>query len=259
MTPQQLYQYDVNGYLLIEEAIAGDLLRDLNQHLDRWEQGALDAATVKNPIGRLDDILNQEHSLLPLVANPMLVPLIEQMVERPRLKSTWVSFQPRGGYVNPHSNHTPALTHDYYYFHDRIRHNLLQCFYAFSDIEMGGGALQLIPGSHKANFPLPAEEELADMYVELPMKAGSVLLFSHDTHHRSLNGGDRTRRTVIFTYCPGVIANSFGGDGLYDSLFDAAPEGSWQKYLLRRPHGFLETYPAPAEHPKFNEGARVSP
>ncbi len=29
-------------------------------------------------------------------------------------------------------------------------------------------------------------------------------------------------------------------------MFDQAPEGSWLKYLLRRPHGYRELYPQPA-------------
>ena len=144
-----------------------------------------------------------------------------------------------------HSNHTPAIAHDD--DHDRIHHNLLQTFYAFSEIEEDGGALQLIPESHKANFPLP--HDVADMLVETPMPTGSVRLFSHDTHHRSRNRSQKMRRTVVLTYCPGVIANTLGGDGLYNAKFEAAPEDTWLKYLLRRLHGIQETYPKPEAHP----------
>ncbi len=38
MIPEELYRYDVNGYILIEEAIESDYLCRLNERLDAWEQ-----------------------------------------------------------------------------------------------------------------------------------------------------------------------------------------------------------------------------
>ena len=111
---------------------------------------------------------------------------------------------------------------------------------------MGGGGLKVVPGTHKAHYPRPAGDGVEDMLVEVPMCAGDALLFSHDMAHCSRNESEVVRRTVMYTYCPGVIANSFGGDGLYDRIFAAAPEESWLKYLTRRPNGFMETYPQPA-------------
>ena len=194
---------------------------------------------------RYDDILNQEPALLDLVVNPVVLPYLVEMVERPRLKSTWATYKWRGGETGYHSNHTPTVTHNFYHFNGQIRHNLFQVFYAMRDIGQGEGALKVVPGSHKANYKQPPVEAIDDMLVEIPMKAGDVLLFTHDLGHCSRNESDNIRRTIIFTYCPGVISNSFGGDGLYDSLFEQAPEDSWLKYLLRRPNGFRETYPQP--------------
>ena len=253
MTPAELYHYDVNGYLLIEDAIEPDYLAHLNERLDIWEERALQDFRVlpksANPEVRYDDILNQEPSLLDLVVNPRVLPYIDEMVDRPRLKSTWVTFKWNGGRTVSHSNHTPSVTHNFYHFNGRIHHNLFQVFYAMRDISPGEGGLQVIPGSHKANYPSPPDEALKDMHLEIPMKAGSVLLFTHDMRHSSFNTTDKVRRTIIFTYCPGVIANSFGGDMLYQRLFEDTPEGSWLKYLLRTPHGFLETYAKPKDMP----------
>lgn len=57
--------------------------------------------------------------------------------------------------------------------------------------------------------------------------------------------GDEVRRAIIFTYCPSVIASSYGDDDLYDLLFGQTKEGCWGKYLLRRPHRIKETYSRP--------------
>ena len=125
----------------------------------------------------------------------------------------------------------------------------MNLMYAMADIEPGGGGLKVFPGSHKANYARPPEDDVSDLLVELPMKAGDVLLFSHDIAHCSHNESEQVRRTVMYTYCPGVIANSFGGDGLYDRIFAEAAEGSWLKYLTRRPNGYRETYPKPDRYP----------
>ena len=249
MTPAELYRYDINGYMLLKGAIAPDELARLNGVVDAWEQRALADFRAKaagdNPEVRYDDIVNLEPSLVDLAANPVLLPYLAEMVERPRLKSTWIAFKWRGGETKLHSNHTPSITHNFYHFNGQIRHNLLNVMYAMRDIEPGGGALQVVPGSHKANYPRSTGDGVEDMLVELPMQAGDALLFSHDMAHCSINASDAVRKTVMYTYCPGVIANSFGGDGLYDGIFAEASEQSWLKYLTRRPNGFREMYPQP--------------
>jgi ectoine hydroxylase-related dioxygenase (phytanoyl-CoA dioxygenase family) len=248
MTEVELYRYDVDGFLLLEDVLTSEQLEAINAMYDR-RQEALEAQREKSEAGdhvMEDDILNMEPETLRfLVAHPRLLPYIDEMIDQPRLKSTWSSFMWPGGGVGFHSNHTPTCTCNYYHFNRRIRHNLFQVFVALRDIPADGGALQILPGSHKANYPLPDHDTIADRLTSFPMKAGSILIFPHDIYHGSLNSGDELRRVLIYTYSPGVIANSFGGDGLYDDLFEAAPEGSWQKYLLRRPNGYMEMHPRP--------------
>ena len=248
MTPAELFEYDTNGYLHIEDAVDPELFKKINERMDEIEANAVRRhgadGLKEHPMVRIDDIINQEPVLVPLVDNPVVVPYLKEMIDHPRIKSTWITFKWNGGGTGFHSSHTPSVTHNFYHFNGRIQNNLLAVFYAMKDIGPGEGALQVIPGSHKANYPVP-RGAVVHMKIEVPMKAGSVLLFSHDIYHGSLNTSDRVRRSIIFTYCPGVIANSFEGDTLYDRLFEEAPEGSWRKYLLRRPNGFKETHPQP--------------
>jgi hypothetical protein len=254
VTDAEKYRYDVEGCLLVRGAIPRDELASLRPVIDTWlERAAVDfraKSEGENAEVRYDDVVNQEAALVALAANPRVLPYLVEMIEKPRLKSTWIAFKWRGGETRIHSNHTPSVTHNFYHFDGRIRHNLLNLMYAMDDIAPGGGGLKTIPGSHKANYPRPSREHVADMLVEHPMRAGDVLLFTHDMAHCSLNESDAVRKTVMYTYCPGVIANSFGGDSLYDRIHGEAPEGSWLKYLTRRPNGFQETYPQP-EEPDF--------
>lgn len=249
MTPEELYRYDVNGYLLLKGAVSPDQLMRLTPVIDRWQERAAGELAAKSPQDnqevRYNDVVNDEAELVELAANPVVLPYLAEMIEKPRLKSTWIAFKWRGGFTGLHSNHTPSVTHNFYHFNGQIRHNLLNLMYAFGDIGPGEGGLQVIPGSHKANYPRTPTDNASDMLVELTMEAGDVLLFSHDMAHCSRNESDVVRRTVMYTYCPGVISNSFGGDGLYDRLHSEAADGSWLKYLTRQPNGFQETYPQP--------------
>ena len=119
MTPEDLYRYDINGYLLLEGAIASDELSRLNARIDVWEKRARKDFAAKsageNQEVRYDDVVNQEESLVGLAANPVVLPYIREMVELPRLKSTWIAFKWRGGQTTLHSNHTPSVTHNLLY------------------------------------------------------------------------------------------------------------------------------------------------
>ena len=54
---------------------------------------------------------------------------------------------------------------------------------------------------------------------------------------------DRARPAAEASAC----ANQQNGFwAFHDMLFENSPEGSWQKYLLRRPKGDRDTYPQPA-------------
>mgnify|MGYP006097595705 FL=1 len=251
MTPEEQYRYDINGYILLKNAIPPAELQRCNKVVDGWEDRAREDLLHKEPAEnqevRYDDIINQEPGLVELAAHPVILPYLDEMIEKPRLKSTWIAFKWNQGRTNIHSNHTPSVTHNFYHFNGQIRHNLLNLMYAMGDIEPGGGGLKVIPGSHKSNYPRQPADDVSDMLVELTMKAGDVLLFSHDMAHCSLNESDVVRRTVMFTYCPGVIANSFGGDTLYDRVHADAEDQSWLKYLTRQPNGFLETYDRPGD------------
>jgi hypothetical protein len=125
----------------------------------------------------------------------------------------------------------------------RIYNNHLRVVYAMKDIGPGEGGIQIVPGSHKANFRwegaghLPEMEPPArELFDEPTMKAGSVLLFTHDAIHASINESDKVRRLIHTAYNFGLFARGWLADHTdYERLFDEAPEGTWLSYLLRRP------------------------
>jgi hypothetical protein len=277
MTPAELYQFDTAGYLVIPDALARHEVGRYNARIDHWRarararrdapaDRAMDVAPVEfceNTERRvnLDDPINHDQAFLDLVDHPRVLPCIWDLVLMPRFKSSWLTLTWRGGTVGGHGGHAPWYPCNFYHA-DRggIACNLLNVMWVFSDIAPGGGGLSVIPGSHKSNFPLPPAGPAPGQLVEIAAPAGSVILFTHDIYHESLNRSDRERRVLFLTYCPSVIANSHeGGDGHYDRLFAEAPEGSWRKYLLRRPHGYRELHPQPPRQIPARSAAQAPP
>ena len=199
------------------------------------------------------NLLNEEPSMLDLVANPVILPYVDALVQSPILEQFGVNFRWQGGQSTVHGGHTPHQPLNFYHVSQgRIYNNHLRVMYAMNDIEPGDGGLQVVPGSHKAEFPWPGEGRLAevnpglrDLFVELPVKAGSAVVFTHDILHASISENDGVRRVLHLAYNFCAITRTWFADETdYDRHFDEAPEGSWMKYLLRLP-AYQDTLPKP--------------
>ena len=245
LSQDEAYQLDVNGYLLIKNAIDPDLLEALTPVIDKYEEtSCLNAVKTHDKLARI--IL--EHPLfIDIAMTPAVVARVVNCIQFPRIKSTWLDFKGPGGNIGFHSNHTPYDPVDAYYWQGgHIYANLITVCYALGDVPSGGAALQVIPGSHKANYPLPEDPTIRESLLrELPMDKGDALMFSHDMHHGSYNSLDYTRRCLFTSFSTGSSAHTQGDNHMYDEIFEQAPEGSWKKYLFRQPKGDRDSYPQP--------------
>src|SRR5438445_157525 len=80
-------------------ATPASLLKRLDERMDFWEERGRErlAAKPDRPAVEFDNILNQDEAFLDLVANPRVLPYIDEMVSCPRLKSTWLALKWKGG------------------------------------------------------------------------------------------------------------------------------------------------------------------
>ena len=88
-----------------------------------------------------------------------------------------------------------------------MRCGLISFQYQLSDLNPGDGGLCLVPGSHKANFPCPADIVTCDadqelIYQPVP-KAGDLLIFNEATTHGTIPWkGKQDRRALLYRYAP---------------------------------------------------------
>jgi|EP01046_Picozoa_sp_COSAG06_P047445 hypothetical protein len=103
----------------------------------------------------------------------------------------------------------PTMKAQYRFANNTFMSGQINMALALSDIGPGDGATMLLPGSHKANVPRPAEMRPSDPgtmegvegAVEVHLKKGDVLLFTDGVMH----GGARkttpgVRRTIWYRY-----------------------------------------------------------
>ena len=269
MNPDELYQFDLNVYLVVEDALDTQILAAVNRVVDRVAEREnvrplsdeeMHTEGEQGAQSKVINIVHEDPAFLRAALNPKIISRIADLVVFPRLKSTWLSLNSYGRGIGFHANHTPHDPVNAFYFQNRVCCSLVTVMYALNDVPEDGGALQVIPGSHKSNFPLPEDPKLLEkLRVRLPLRAGSALLFTHDINHGSRNEKNYVRRGLFTSFSPGSSAHTLGDNDLYDDLFHQQGEGSWAKYLLRHPRGDRDTYPQPRHRVQEEAGMNLQP
>jgi ectoine hydroxylase-related dioxygenase (phytanoyl-CoA dioxygenase family) len=85
--------------------------------------------------------------------------------------------------------------------------------FSLADEGPGDGGLALVPGGHKANYPIPESlryyEAHQDEVVEVHVRAGDAVLFAEPTIHGTLQWqGAHQRRALIYPYRPSYQAST---------------------------------------------------
>jgi ectoine hydroxylase-related dioxygenase (phytanoyl-CoA dioxygenase family) len=132
------------------------------------------------------------------------------------------------GPLTLHGGNTPYDPPEYYHFRNgRMYNGLVVVAWNLTDTGPGLGGFCCIPGSHKANYPLPAaiaqDHYQANCVVIPEAKAGSLLIFTEAlTHGTTPWWGKHQRRSLLYKYSPG--------------------QQSWAREYLKPPEG-LELTP----------------
>lgn len=158
----------------------------------------------------------------------------EQAVAKPPQARTELPWHQDNGYA-------PTIPEEY-----------VTCWLALDDADLGNGCLWVQPGSHRHGTlqhhrvdgsPFRSGYEGDDDGVAVPVKKGSVLVFSSLVMHRSgPNTTDRPRRAWILQYCP-AHARHGRTDELLDDRLLVAVDGRWLDEPVReRPIDLLNVF-----------------
>jgi len=213
----QRYLLDLQGWITIPGALDPDQLGEMNAEFDRQVAAAVpgDANTW-----RFGSVIGWGPAWLNLIDNPRVFDVLEAILGSGfRLDHDYADLIRRGkGPIGTvlHGGATPFDAGQSYGVHEgRIRSGLVVVAYNLRDVNPGDGGFAGVPGSHKANFPLP--EDWKELEVDPPRPfvtpvtgpAGTAIVFTEAMSHGTLPWrGAGERRTVFLKYNPGPIAFS---------------------------------------------------
>lgn len=238
MTELERYLFDLQGFLVLEDALTTEQITALNQIFAR-QIAKVDEPG--KPCLRFDGVLGWGKPFREAIDNPRITPyLVALQGSRFRLDHDYIQTirygnGPIGAFL--HGGGTPYDPCQYYTFKNGQMYNgLVVVAYHLTDVNPGEGGFGCIPGSHKSNFPLP--QELEDLEHPHPCvqalagKAGTAIIFTEALTHTTLPWtGQQERRTLFYKYSPHPSAWS----RYYYNLNDYPDLTDAQRCILKTP------------------------
>ena len=236
----QQYLFDLNGYLVIENALSADEVAALNRLIDdqnlppptespRFGSAPTLGASLIKPEAAFPESRTLERRpaavgagfldwgapFCDLLDHPAIMPALRLRLGdafrldrlygmRMRQGMTYGELHADYGASAPQSGVQPG---EYYAFRtSQIYEGFIVVAWALSDSGGEHGGFCCVPGSHKSNFRLPPQ--IGDNFQDSPhvaipkMPAGSVILFTESlTHGTAAWHAAHERRTVLYKYC----------------------------------------------------------
>ena len=231
MDAYQKYFFDVNGYLVIENALTSDELGALNKALDE-NAGRIQIRPAEQSLAAGSPALVAKHgrgdlSGMLMWPKPWCQPfrdlllhdsttpvLLELLRDAFRIDHVYGIITDEGaeGHVLHGGGTTDDLTHFYEFHHGKMRCGLTVVGWNLPDVNPGDGGFACIPGSHQAHYPTPPDvarlETDIGMVKQISAPAGSAVIFTEALTHGTLPWkGAQQRRSILYKYSPGPIAS----------------------------------------------------
>lgn len=209
MNQQELYLFDLQGYVVVENALTPEQVTALNHLIDQHLAAQPDP---DKPWFRFDSLLSWGPPFRALIDNPRLRPYLEMLLGHDfRLDHDYMHVIRQGpGPIGSHlhGGGTPYDPCQYYHFRNgRMYNGLTAIAYNLGDTQPGQGGFGCVPGSHKSNLPLPEEwrnlERPPACVREVSASAGSAIVFTEALCHGTLPWrGPGDRRTLFYKFSP---------------------------------------------------------
>jgi ectoine hydroxylase-related dioxygenase (phytanoyl-CoA dioxygenase family) len=221
MDATERYLFDLNGYLVVRDALPAEAVTAINRLMD--ERIARDVPSGATTY-RFADVLDWGPEVRALIDHDRIAPYLEEILGTGyRLDHDYADLIRHGKGPIGTKLHGGAVPFDpgqsYTFVEGRPRSGLVVVAYNLCDVNPGDGGFGCVPGSHKANLPFPdewreLEQDLDGLVRPVTGPAGTAILFTEAMTHGTLPWrGAGERRTLFLKYDPGPIAY---GAAFYD-------------------------------------------
>ncbi len=234
LSDRERFELDVRGFL-VRRGVLG--ARDLSALTAAVDALRLPPARDTIQSQRFRDHLHTSPAFVALLDHPAVIDVVLELCgPGARLDHAYgIVMSPGTSGLHLHGGAVP-FDHAQFYVTagGAISCGLVAAQWALVDHPPGAGGFCCVPGSHKAAFPSPPLALDDPMVVEVPMRAGDVVLFTEALTHGTLPWrGPGQRRTLLYKYSPG--SSSWGRDERYDErLWPMLTER--QRLLLEPPY-----------------------
>ena len=244
---EEKYLFDLQGFLVVEDALDQAQLRSLNLLVDRKVKEEVPLESETHRFG--NTLLSWGQPFQDLVDNPRITPYLGELLGDPfRLDHDYLDIIHSGKGPIGTSLHGGAYpmhaTHYFRCVNGTIRNGLFVVAYNLFDVNPGDGGFAAVAGSHKSSFQFPKGWQELESSQELPFvtkvtgKAGTAILFTEAMTHGTLPWRGLERRTIFYKYSPPALSwsSSYYNSGNFPNLT------SRQKALLSPPSALLEPF-----------------
>lgn len=234
MTEAEIYEFDLNGYIVYRDFLSADEVKKMNDVLDAEfkKQNTEDTHSFS--------FLSLDPCFLDLMAHPRMLQIIRSMIgDWLRLDHVYGLQMDTGtvnrGQTRPNLHGGPRTDngeHLYQWFDGNMYNGLIVVIYALKEVNPGDGGFICVPGSHKANmhYRPPVDSPLV---VNPSLHAGDMLIFTEALVHGTTTWtSSNKRRSLLYKYSPGHSTWS-AADNLEPML--ALAQNDLQRDLLRPP------------------------
>jgi ectoine hydroxylase-related dioxygenase (phytanoyl-CoA dioxygenase family) len=220
VTDEERYLFDLEGYLVVPDALDRDQLAAINAAFDDRVAQADPANLEPYFPGSCEgkSLLHWGQTFRDLIDSPRIMPYLREFIaDDPRLDHDYAAVIRAGARTWGGGLHGGNVPFDecFLYAHrdGRIRGGLTVVAYNLRDVNPGDGGFACIAGSHKANYPLPkgwgvlADGQRAACVRQIAAPAGSAVIFTEALTHGTLPWkGAGERRTLFYKYSPRSIS-----------------------------------------------------
>jgi ectoine hydroxylase-related dioxygenase (phytanoyl-CoA dioxygenase family) len=246
MNEDERYLFDLQGFLVVEDALDANQLTALNEILDRRIE---DEVAADDHTHRFLDLLDWGKPYQDLVDNPRIVDYLAELVGDPlRLDHVYLDIIRSGkGPIGTslHGGATPLHpTHYYRHRNNTMRNGLFVVAYNLYDVKPGDGGFAAVPGSHKSHYVFPGHWKELDGSQDLPFvakvtgRAGTAILFTEAMTHGTLPWHGQERRTIFYKYSPPAVSWS----NRYFNAADYPAMTERQKAMLAPPSALASPF-----------------
>ena len=232
MNEIEQYEFDRQGYVVIENMLTADECARLRAAIDGLEEHAL--ANIAAPPRKqaawgqnyhsdsrgyhawgeradgktlmIEDFWNAEPAFDLLLDHPQTMAYIRTIVQgRVTINNSEIRIRYPGNATGTHMGGPIDHKYRYAFTNGRIDCMIVRMIYFVHDVGMDEGPFCVVPGTHKSNLrpPYGGPPDDEPGMIGLPVKAGDAILFTEHLRHGGFtNRSQQTRKTLHVGYGP---------------------------------------------------------